>query len=234
MWNGKTKAITFSYDDGVSQDIRLIELFNKYALKGTFNINSGHFGKDMSFVRDGVYVSHKRIPKNDVARVYKNHEVAAHTLTHPNPTNTEEREIIRQVEEDRLALSDIVGYEVFAMAYPGGGVNNDDRVARILRDYTGVKFARTTTSTYSFDKQTNLYRFDPTVYQHGDGIKKTREIAERFFALECDEPQLLYIWGHSYELDIHDDWAEMEELLSFIANRDDVFYGTNSEVLLEG
>ena len=41
MWNGKKKAITFSFDDGVSQDIRLIELFNKYGLKGTFNLNSG-------------------------------------------------------------------------------------------------------------------------------------------------------------------------------------------------
>lgn len=38
MFNGKNKAITFSYDDGVTQDIRLIEIFNKYNLKATFNI----------------------------------------------------------------------------------------------------------------------------------------------------------------------------------------------------
>lgn len=31
----KRTAITFSYDDGVTQDIRLIELFNKYNLKAT-------------------------------------------------------------------------------------------------------------------------------------------------------------------------------------------------------
>ena len=31
----KRKAITFSYDDGVSQDIRLIELLNRYNLKCT-------------------------------------------------------------------------------------------------------------------------------------------------------------------------------------------------------
>ena len=29
MWNGKNKAITFSYDDGVTQDIRLAALFHK-------------------------------------------------------------------------------------------------------------------------------------------------------------------------------------------------------------
>ena len=232
MWNGKNKAVTFSYDDGVSQDIRLIELFDKYGLKCTFNLNSECLGYNMSIVRDGVTVSHKRIPKEDIASVYKDHEIAVHTLTHPSLTELEEKDIIYQVEQDRLNLSDIVGYEVFAMAYPGGGVNNDDRVAEVIKNHTGVKFARTTTSTYSFDEQTNLYRFNPTVYHHGDGIKKTREIAERFFNTDTDKPQLLYIWGHAYELDIHNEWADMEELLKYIANRDDVFYGTNSEVIL--
>ena len=32
MFDGKMKAVTFSYDDGVTQDIRLIELLNKYNL----------------------------------------------------------------------------------------------------------------------------------------------------------------------------------------------------------
>ena len=32
MWNGKKKAITFSFDDGVLQDKRLIDIFNKYKL----------------------------------------------------------------------------------------------------------------------------------------------------------------------------------------------------------
>ena len=33
MWNGKNKAVTFSFDDGVTQDIRLIELLDKYGLR---------------------------------------------------------------------------------------------------------------------------------------------------------------------------------------------------------
>ena len=44
MWNGKKKAITFSFDDGVTQDIRVIKILNQYGLKGTFNLNSGFFG----------------------------------------------------------------------------------------------------------------------------------------------------------------------------------------------
>ena len=36
---GKLKALTFSYDDGVETDKRLIDIFKKHNLKGTFNIS---------------------------------------------------------------------------------------------------------------------------------------------------------------------------------------------------
>ena len=45
MFNGKMKALTFSYDDGVTQDVRLAELFHKYGMKATFNINSNRLGR---------------------------------------------------------------------------------------------------------------------------------------------------------------------------------------------
>ena len=38
---GKHKALTFSFDDGRKEDRRLVELFNQYGIKGTFNLNSG-------------------------------------------------------------------------------------------------------------------------------------------------------------------------------------------------
>ena len=41
VFNGKYKALTFSFDDGNFDDIRLIKIMNKYGLKGTFNLNSG-------------------------------------------------------------------------------------------------------------------------------------------------------------------------------------------------
>ena len=140
MWNGKKKAITFSFDDGVTQDIRLIEIFNRYNLKCTFNICSELLGKAGSLVHNGKVVRHDKIAPQDVQKVYAGHEVAVHTLTHPNLTALDEQEIIRQVEEDRKALTKLCGYEVVGMAYPCGGVNNDDRVAKIIRENTGVQY----------------------------------------------------------------------------------------------
>ena len=230
MWNGKLKAVTFSYDDGVTQDIRMIELLDKYGMKGTFNLNSEYLGLESSggMVFDKFVYRHKVKPE-DVKEVYKNHEVAVHTLTHPRlPEIEDEAEIIRQVEQDRLNLEKYSGGEVIGMAYPCGGVNNDDRVAEIIKNNTGVKYSRTITSTYGFDLQDNLYRFNPTV--HHIEKDKVFELAEKFLALETDKPQLFYIWGHTYEFDGLDNWDEVEELLKMLSGHDDIFYGTNREV----
>ena len=232
MWNGKLKAITFSYDDAVTQDIRLAQLFHKYGLKATFNLNSENLGREGILQREGVAVSHYKIHPKHLKEVYEGHEVAAHTLKHPNLTKVEDdAEVIRQVEQDRLNLSELMGYEVVGFAYPCGGVNNDERVAKLIRENTGIKYARTITSTQSFDLQDNLYQFKPTVYHHEE-MDKMFALAEQFLAMEADKPQIFYIWGHAYEFDIHDDWSRFEEFCKMISGKDDIFYGTNKEVLL--
>ena len=227
----KKKAITFSYDDGVTQDIRLIELLNKYGLKCTFNLNSARLSKKGMLVRKGQRISHYKVHTEDVKTIYDGHEVAVHTLTHPNLTQCDDAEVIRQVESDRLNLSELVGYEVVGMAYPCGGINNDDRVADIIKKNTGVKYSRTITTNDSFDLQENLYRFNPTVY-HLD-FEKMMQLGREFVALNPETPKIFYVWGHSYEMDYGADyWVKLEEFFKLISNKDDIFYGTNKEVLL--
>ena len=227
----KLKAVTFSYDDGVKQDIRLIELLNKYGLKSTFNINSQLLGLEGSLIINNKKIDHNKVNPKDVKSIYSGHEVAVHTLTHPNLTELEKDDIINQVEQDRLQLSELAGYEIFGMAYPCGGVNNDDRVAEIIKNNTNVKYSRTITSTVNFEPQDNLYRFNPSVY-HLE-FDKLFELGEKFVKLNPESPQIFYIWGHSYELDIEpDNWDKIEEFFKLISNKDDIFYGTNKEVLL--
>ena len=227
----KKKAITFSYDDGVVQDIRLIELLNKYGLKCTFNLNSELLSKKGMLLREGKRIAHYKIHAEDVKHIYEGHEVAVHTLRHPNLTQCEDQEIIRQVETDRLNLSKLVEYEVVGMAYPCGGVNNNDRVADIIKKNTGVRYSRTITATDSFDLQENLYRFNPTAY-HLD-FEKMMQLGEQFVALKPKTPKIFYIWGHSYEMDFSGNyWMKLEDFFKLISNKDDIFYGTNKEVLL--
>lgn len=225
----KLKAVTFSYDDGITQDIRLIELLNKYGLKCTFNLNSELLGTGITLIREGLRIAHYKINPEDVKEIYAGHEVAVHSLTHPDLTTLDEAEIIRQVEQDRLNLSALVGYEVVGMAYPCGP--NDDRVAGIIREKTGIKYSRTVTDVDSFDLQKNLYRFNPNVYHLN--FDRMMKMGKEFVELKADKPQIFYIWGHSYEMDYGPDyWIKLEEFLELISNKDDIFYGTNSEVLL--
>jgi len=227
----KKKAITFSYDDGVTQDIRLIELLNKYGLKCTFNLNSGLLGKRGIHIRGAQRISHYKVHPEDVKTVYEGHEVAVHTLTHPNLARCEDAEVIRQVETDRLKLSELVGYEVEGMAYPYGYTADGGRVAELIRQHTGVRYSRTVALTGGFDPQEDLFLFNPTAY-HLD-FEKLMQLGAEFVELQPDTPKVFYIWGHAYEMDYSTDyWAKLEEFCRLISHKDDIFYGTNKEILL--
>ncbi|MBQ8174578.1 MAG: polysaccharide deacetylase family protein [Clostridia bacterium] len=225
------KILTFSYDDGVLQDKRLIELFDRYGMKATFNLNSELLGKPHSLTIDGKQIAHDKIEPGDVRSVYAGHEVAAHTLTHPRLPTLPDEEVIRQVEQDRKKLSELCGYEVVGFAYPCGGENYDGRVSSLIREKTGIRYCRTIISSHSFDPQENLYEFKPSVYHNGEW-DKLFSLGEEFLSLSTEERKVFYVWGHSYEFDIHDTWGRFEEFLKMMSGKDDILYATNREALL--
>ena len=232
MWNGKLKAVTFSFDDANFQDKKVIEVLDKYNLKGTFNLNSGLLGKAWKNTLNGVVADCSKIDKKDVREVYKGHEIAGHTLTHPLLTQLSDKQVVEQVEQDRLILSDIAGYEVVGFAYPCGYPNADNRVASVIKGSTGVKYARTVDFTWNFNLQDELFLFNPGLYQ--TRIDKCIELAKEFVSLKSDKPKIFYVMGHSYEVDLKLlTWGKFEELCSILANKSDIFYGTNKQVLLE-
>jgi peptidoglycan/xylan/chitin deacetylase (PgdA/CDA1 family) len=229
-WNGKAKALTFSFDDAVTQDIRMIELLNKYGLKSTFNLNSGNFGKRGILKRNGLRISHYKVHAEDVPYIYEGHEIAVHTVNHPTLTKVEsDAEVIWEVEQDRLNLSELAGYEVVGMAYPN--LPGDARVENLIRNHTGVRYVRSTPVTYNFEPQENLYCFHPSL--HFLEFDRMMELGQQFLELKADSPKLFYIWGHSYEMDYSPDgWMRLEEFFKLISGKEDIFYGTNKEILL--
>lgn len=230
MWCGKNKAVTFSFDDGTTQDIKLIKLLDKYGMKATFNINSALLGIKEKLNVNGREVDFNKVNPLELRNIYKNHEIAVHTLTHADLIVADDDTVFWQVEKDRQSLANLTGTTVVGMAYPNGGVNNDDRVAKIIKERTGVRYARTITSTYNFDLQTNLYRFNPTVSWTEDVMYN---LIDDFIAIKSDKPQLLYIWGHSFEIDAKTvDIKKFEKALEKLSQQEDIFFGLNSEVLL--
>ena len=226
-FDGKMKAVTFSYDDGVTQDLRLIEMLNRYGMKGTFNLNSGGFGGRESRDIEGTLVYRDKIFAHDVKRIYEGHEVASHTLNHPDLTRLSDEDIVYQIEEDRKRLSELVGYEIVGLAYPCGYVDN--RVVDVIKTKTGIKYARTVNVTAEYELPCDLYRLDFSSRNFGENFLR---LAEDFVNLKADEPKIFSVWGHAYEFDWHRDWHIFEEFCKIISHREDIFYGTNKEVFL--
>ncbi len=222
---GKKKALTLSYDDGVEQDIRLIEIMKKYGLKGTFNINSGMYASEDVVYEPGTI--HRRMSKNAVTKLYKNSgmEVAAHGLTHPVLIQLPANFCNRDIYEDRKNLEEQFGTFVRGYAYPFGLYN--DSVIKAL-ECNGIVYARTVNSTEQFFMPDNWLTLNPTCHHDNP---KLMELAKFFaeFNLAWD-PWMFYLWGHSYEFEQNDNWEVIERFAEYMGNREDIWYATNMEI----
>ncbi len=229
MWNGKMKALTFSFDDGTQEDIRLVKLFNKYGMKATFNLNSGLLcpsHKRVDIVNGKEHVV-RRLEAKGIEEIYKGHEIACHTLQHPRKIiDLEENEIRNQIYLDRRYLEYLFNTKVYGLAYPGGWY--DERCVKILEE-EGFLYARTINNTFGFDMPEKPLELPGTChFLEGSVIPG---LVEKFIKMEPEKPQMFYIWGHAYELRNEEGWQWFEDVLKSLSGRDDIFYGTNYEVL---
>ncbi len=227
--DGKTKCVTLSYDDGVTQDLRLIELFDRYGLKCTFNLNSGLFGLKASRNDFPNPVRNDRLTREQVLKAYKNHEIAVHTLTHPKLQYLDRETIAYEVMEDRRNLEEIAGYPVTGMAYPYG--TYDETVLEELRR-CGIRYSRTTEATWTYAAPRDFLLWHPTIHFGDDRMER---VVSGFLDPLMVNPDnswlpILYVWGHAYELDGNDTWGLMEDFCRKVSRQKDIWYATNGEI----
>ena len=226
---GRTKAVTFSYDDGVSQDARLIEFFNRYGVKGTFNLNSGLSGSPGTISAGGKTVRHDKLPDRDMIRIYAGHEPASHGLFHSCLYGMDVARCTREILDCRAQLETIFRVPLTGFAYAFGACSDTIKSALVS---CGIAYARTIRSTRSFDIPQDFLLWDPTC--HHDDVQLF-SLADRFLS---DEPffsffspaKLFSIWGHSYEFDQNDNWDRMDSFLQKISGHSDIWYATNGEI----
>lgn len=222
---GKAKALTLSYDDGVEQDIRLIEIMKANGLKGTFNINTGCYAAEGTVYPEGQI--HRRMSKSLAKKTYLDSgmEVAVHTLTHPYLEWEAENVCAYEVLQDRKNIEEDYGVITRGMAYPYGTYS--DAVVATLKQ-CGIVYSRTVITTEKFDIPTDWLRL-PTTCHHIN--PRLMELAEKFVEGKVERnPWLFYLWGHSYEFEQKDNWHVIEEFAKYTGNREDIWYATNIEI----
>lgn len=234
---GKDRAVTFSFDDGQPQDMRLIKILNKYSLKATFNLNGGR-------CRNGCF----RIKENDrslwdgsdeLRECYAGHEIAAHGYDHIHFNEVGDEESRLEIENDIMALERAFGYKIRGFAAPYGKYG--EREKQILRK-NGICYNRSTKRNYGYTLPEDFLEWAPNPHFSYYLTEEGKKLIDNFLISE-EELACLNIWGHSYEitdLDCHgfekwnglrDRWSYFDrQVCAKLANKSDNWYATNIEI----
>ena len=234
------KYFAWSFDDGLEQDKKIIEILREYGLGATFHLNSGLFGDRTYEGRIGnlgmtekpaanfdpaarhllPYVPHFRIPKDELPQVYRGFEIASHTRTHVNLAKCSEEQRRAEIAEDVRALSELFGQPVTGFAYPYGVGEKQSRAA--LRA-AGVEYARVIARDPSFRFPADPLAMPMTCWHIS---AKAFELLERFFRAEPMEDDLFFLmFAHGYEFDFgtrESSWDKFRRLCEAVARQDDV------------
>ncbi len=222
---GKLKCFTMSYDDGVEQDVRLISIMRRRAVKGTFNLNSGLFAADGTVYPAGQV--HRRMTLAACKKAYAGSdiEIAVHGYTHAFWDALPGARRVMDIARDREELETAFGRIVRGAAYPYGAYDEDTISALAA---SGIAYCRTVNSTHCFALPKRFLELNPTCH-HND--EKLFELGERFLGeTRQREALLFYLWGHAYEFEGNDNWQRIEDFLALIGGQADVWYATNIEL----
>lgn len=228
------KYFTLSFDDGITQDLKIIEILKKYDVDCiSFNINTGLYGANWEWVgRDALHmpeVTHIRFTKAEIETgIYNGYDVCVHTLTHPSLKNYDNnaRMIKKEVAQDAENITKLTGIEPVGMAWPGGDTEYTDTTIKLVLENSNIRFARGTTSTYKFTLPEYFMKWMPTCAIND---ARTLTLAQQFIDAECTEDMLFYVWGHGYELQAANSYDRLEQLVKMMSEADDVVLVTNSE-----
>lgn len=222
----KLKAVSFSYDDGHKADIPLISIFNKYAVKATFNIPFNWFNDPRR--------SANRIPFKDIHTIYAGHEIAGHGFKHKTLTLLKPKSVSAELDGDIETWKKLSGKALLGYAYPYGRFN--DNVLKIIRE-KGFVYARTCKMAGNFDLPQDFLAWHP--YCHHNRVKG---LAKKFLDYKAERMSVLIVWGHSYEFPasvnkktgkpVKESWHVIENFCKAISGKPEIWYATMGDIAL--
>lgn len=223
---GKSKALTLSYDDGTVEDRRLVEVLNRYGIKCTFNLNSGTLGRGETKNAEGRVTEESTVTIEEIPTLYAGHEIATHASKHTAPTDCGSVALY-EILEDRRIFEGILPYLVTGHAYPFGRYDRD--VFAMLKA-AGIRYARTVESTGRFGLPENYLEWHPTTHHANPQLM---ELAKCFCGQKDEDgAALFYLWGHSYEFGRENNWHVIEDFSAYMSGFSDIVWmATNGEIV---
>jgi peptidoglycan/xylan/chitin deacetylase (PgdA/CDA1 family) len=216
--------VTTSWDDGHPSDLRVADLLERHGLQGTFYIPSQN--------SEGRPVMHP----TEIAQLARRFEIGGHTHTHISLTGIEPHLAAEQILANKNWLEDLLGRPVRGFAYVRGHHN---RIVRDLVARAGYRYARTV-KTLTSVPGSNLFEVSTTSqffahsrktyirnYISGRPTLKRSAVLAAVLSNNGLATRLskaaevcastgghFHLWGHSWELDQHGLWDELDRLFS--------------------
>lgn len=245
----KDIIVTTSWDDGAVEDIKVLNLLNKYGLKGTFYIPESIDYE----IEDGKKVV--RMSDSEVKRVAESQEVGAHSLSHIYFDKLNREDVKAEIIGSKGYLEDLIGKEIKMFCYPGGVFREEDaydvKVAGFLGSRTVEIFKFDVNDFFQMPTSINCYPFpfrydsfyaffQPFLKNKAEILKlglplksflSWQNLAKSMFDYTVSNGGIFHLWGHSWEIEKNNMWRDLEKVLEYISNKHNIKYMTNSETL---
>lgn len=243
----KKTIFTTSWDDGNKLDLKVLELLDKYNLKGTFYIPKQYILKTLS--------------DKDILLIDRTQEIGAHTLTHPDLDKLDLPLLEKEIVGSKKYLEDLLNHEVKMFGYPKGRYNKDAKQESIKAGFIGVRGLKkgdgfdfdcfempVSLQIYPFPLRRrsankihwSRFLFQPLINNYWI-VKKYNlplksflswnNLARSYFSAVVKKGGIFHLWGHSWEIEKYKMWNQLEELFKFIYNKSNVLPLTNSQII---
>jgi hypothetical protein len=229
--------VTTSWDDGCPADCRVAELLARHGLKGTFYVPTRN--------AEGRPV----MDRQALIGLGGGFEIGGHGVDHLALPAFSGDALHSQIADNRDWLAQTLGAAPQGFCYVRGQVN---RRVRAAVEACGYRYARTTRNlrlepgSDPFMMPTTLQFFlhKPVVYlrnfarQNGGASGKLllRALAQRtlpgrvlgLFELALEDGGCFHLWGHSWELEDHGLWSDLETVIRHIGSAHGVRFVSNA------
>ena len=231
--------VTTSWDDGHPCDRKLADLLAECGVAGTFYIPVS-------------YSSRAVLDAQGIRALAQGFEVGGHSLSHPRLPGIDEARLLPEIAGCKQRLEEILGRPITTFCYPYGMHNRRVRQAVIEAGFTGARTTRqfrleagddpwsmaTTMVAADLPPWLRARHFLRTAdlggmltFSRAGVTKNWLQLAMALFEMSEERGGVWHLWGHSWQVEKNDLWADLRTLLRYVGGRRGVGYLTNADVL---
>jgi hypothetical protein len=212
------------WDDGIGDDVRLIDILRRYNARATFSLNPGLNLEERSFgwIHEGREVW--RLSRGELPDVYDGFEICSHSMTHPCLTEVSADQLDWEVGASRDILQGIFKKSVLGFCYPFNAYN---QVVKAALRSAGYIWARGGQDDESVFPPRDPFEFNFSChFLSSDFWPKFKMAKER--------DGVFSFWGHSCEMISEAMWHDLEGMIERIASDASAEWSFINDLFIDG